>query len=78
MSISTLRTMYCKARNIRGCKILQFFYFELFAGGIFCGFLVKWASWGKEVCGMMNLRSLVNCKTRENFFHVKISCFTVS
>ena len=31
--------IYGKTWNIRGRKIQHFFYFELFAGGIFCWFL---------------------------------------
>ena len=49
-------------------------------GGNFCGLLthgkVGMVSGGKQVCGMINL-FLVNRETRENVFHVKISCFTV-
>ena len=32
---------------------------------------------GKQVCEMIICIPLVNCRTRENFFHSKISCFRV-
>ena len=74
--ITVIRLYYCKTWHIRGCKILCFFYLELFAQGHFCGFLTrgkvglvkrnKFAGWW--ICVF-----LVNCETRENFiwkFHI--------
>ena len=71
--------LYCKPWNIRGYKILPSFYFELFAGGIFFGFLTHGkglVEGDKSVEGWI-CSFLVNCETRENFSHAKMSCFTV-
>ena len=58
-----------------------FFYFEIFMGGHFCRFLTHGKVClveGNKFCGMINLWGFgVNCETHENFFHAKISYFTV-
>ena len=74
-------TVYCKNEIFTVVKFYGFFYFGLFTGGNFCGFLTHGKVGlveGNKFAEIINFAGfLFNRETHENFFHMKISCFTV-